>query len=171
MKMNKILCTGLVAMTLLNSTNFVYANESNYATESTVDVTSTDLKAEVGTLYYDENHEDGLKNQRAVSKPTSFAPDSYYNGPSHNWSGVTSYTYSSYLFHGGDLDVDATTTFSVAYYQPNGTYIGTINSTKSGSYYQVRGVYGADYYIVIYNNASTTSQNATYKVFTNQLDW
>ena len=106
----------------------------------------------------------------STSRPTSYAPTSWYNAW-HSW-GCSNYTYSSYIFDkdlGYNVDFEATKSFKVTFYKANGTTIGTYNAENYGS-----GVYSLSavmdglttgYYFKITNTSGSTISGASYYIY------
>lgn len=124
-----------------------------------------------------------MASSRAVTIPTQYAPDSWYNVP-HQWT-ATYYTYSSYIFTYMDVGAVGNNYIDVYAYAPKPftleLYSASTNqllyrkeaSLTGDPYgYAARGwfnlnIYIEDFYIILRNNASTDivlSDNAYYYV-------
>ena len=119
------------------------------------------------------------ENTRAVSKPTSMAPNSWYE-VFHQWT-AKYYTYSAYKFEGGwnaSLTVYCDTPFSVEVYDEDDNLVYDFEAkywpTEKENYYVIVNPYSdwrADlpdtYWFIIRNEGSSpisTSENAVYFV-------
>lgn len=121
--------------------------------------------------------ENALAAPRAVTVPTSYAPDSWY-GVEHEWT-ARYYTYSSYIFDISKsiyIDARADQPFSVEIYRPDGSQYYTDTAFYDSDSQQYKSsitlyhpaIYGdlSYYYIILRNNSSTPiTQNAYYEVW------
>ncbi len=122
-------------------------------------------------------------SSRAVTIPTQYAPDSWYNDH-HQWT-ATYYTYSSYIFTYMDIGGVANSYIEVFAYAPKPftlelysaetnqlVYREEASPCGDPNGYAARGwfswtIYIEDFYIILRNNASTDitlSDNAYYRV-------
>ncbi len=107
---------------------------------------------------------------RATSKPTSYAPVSWYN-VRHNWT-AKNYTYSSYIFDTSVypyLDIAADAPFTVDLYHADGSFMTSVSpnyNAEKGKYYGAYFFYAdEDFYMIIRNNSgSAIASGAWYKV-------
>lgn len=102
---------------------------------------------------------------RAITKPTTYAPASFYN-VKHHWT-ATNYTWSSYMFTqrlGYRFDCRAKQNFAVEFYQSNGVYEGTTyasyNDIIKGYWVEIDREYNSiPYYVKIVNKSSSPIRN------------
>jgi hypothetical protein len=97
---------------------------------------------------------------RATKAPTSYAPTSWYN-TSHTFT-CTYYTYSSYIVDitkKPEINFWSLKPFHVEFREPNGKLIDSVNAgwyDEQDSYCVFDpGTLNTDYYVIIYNDAST----------------
>lgn len=133
------------------------------------------LKINSGIPYYDEDAAQMDVGTRATSRPTSYAPSSWYN-TKHYWTADWA-TWTSYIFNrsiGPNFDVYAPSnkSFSVHYYWGDGTYMSSAYSTLNSSGMQevrasMEGVgHTLGYYAMIENETSSSiTSGAYYEVF------
>ncbi len=105
----------------------------------------------------------------AVTKPTAFAPTSWYN-TWHDWS-AKYYTYSRYYFaKNSSAVITCEKEFSVEFYSTDGDLIYEEVAgwnVEWDSYYVHTGFPDKDYYFVIYNESDSTitTSDASYIVW------
>lgn len=106
---------------------------------------------------------------RATTKPTSYAPTSWYN-TWHDWS-AKNYTYSKYFFNSKSTPViECTKEFTVKYYDTKGNLLEERAAGWNIEWdsYLAEGFYSdVDYYFVIYNDSdsSITTADASYVIW------
>lgn len=158
--MKKILTIMLSTIILFSMTISVFASEGEKESKtSRIHITeSSNLTSSFGI------------GPRAISKPTSYAPGSWYN-VKHNWT-AKNYTYSSYIFDTSAypyLDIAADVPFTVDLYRADGSFMASVSpnyNTEKGKYYGAYFFYAdEDFYMIIHNNSgSAISSGAWYKV-------
>ena len=104
----------------------------------------------------------------AVTKPTAFAPTSWYD-TWHNWS-AKNYTYSKYYFtKNSNTVITCEKEFSVEFYSPDGDliYEEVAGWNVEWDSYYVNTGFPEDYYFVIYNesDSSIITSDASYIVW------
>ena len=180
-----VLCMGAGAMVLPEDVGMKVVHGTwNYDPENCVGLradqeppipTPEDLGITVvhGTWNYDpEKCLSAEAVTRAITPPTTYAPDSYYD-TWHQWTAVN-YTYTSYLFnrpytYGMDVLGPSDKTYCVEFYNPDDSYIGEVTS-ESSSFGQVVLTYfnaNVPFYAIIRNTSGTpitVSDNAQYLV-------
>ncbi len=132
------------------------------------------LKITSGIAYYDEEAAQMSVETRATSKPTSYAPSSWYN-TKHYWTADWA-TWTSYIFDrsvGPNFDVYAPSNkpFSVHYYWGDGTYMMSAYSVLNKGMQELCATFDgpghtSGYYAMIENESSSSiTSGAYYEVF------